>query len=352
MAYKAIMAKIIAQEIIDSGINIPSLPDSAQRLMAMARTPVDKIEITLLEEVIRNDPVLFAQLLKRANSSYYSRGIKITGLRSAIVRIGITETVHYLYMYLFKKTLPAFPKLSEFSDKEYWEEAWACAVANRRLGDPNLLVETLPGDLYIAGLLQGIGKLILAVYNPEEFERCIHMTRKTGKSLRESELEVFGTTDAFVANAVLESWHLPENICSAVGYWQFPESAPPEYREIAALTQFACSIVRISGFVKTCEWMERISEDPFITDLSNTYILKNNFYPLAGTGKQYKLVQEIVSVLERYFAVTDESDKHKSPQNSSFNTQLNKSRITHFVKPKEGKLKKIFAWVRSILLGK
>ncbi|MBF0258795.1 MAG: HDOD domain-containing protein, partial [Desulfamplus sp.] len=274
--------------------------------------PVDKIDIKSLEKLISGDPVLFGQLLKLANSSYYSRGVQITGLRNAIMRIGLTETINSLSIYLFKNILPPFPQMDGFSDKEFWEEAWACAVANRRLGDPGLMVETLPGELYLAGLLQGIGKLILAVYNPKDFEQCISMTRSEGHSLREAELEVFGTIDALVACKILESWNLPGNICAAVGYWQSPESAKPEYREIAALTQFACYIVRLSGLVSVCEWMERSSEDRFFTDLSNVYILKDNSHPLVSTGKQYKIVQEIVSILEKRLVMTQQSGSEES----------------------------------------
>ncbi|MBF0468421.1 MAG: HDOD domain-containing protein, partial [Desulfamplus sp.] len=68
MSYKEITANIIAQEILDSGIKIPPLPDSARRLMAMAQKPMDKIDIKSLERLISRDPVLFGQLLKLANS--------------------------------------------------------------------------------------------------------------------------------------------------------------------------------------------------------------------------------------------------------------------------------------------
>ncbi|MBF0377384.1 MAG: HDOD domain-containing protein [Desulfamplus sp.] len=308
MPYNKIMANIIAQDILDSGIKIPSLPASAKSLMDMIQMPVDKIEVNLLEKLIKNDPVLFVQILKLANSSYYSRGVKTTSLRSAIMRIGLTDTLHSLYMYVFKNTLPSFPQLNGFSDKEYWEEAWACAVANRRLGDPNLLVKSLPGELYIAGLLQGIGKLILAVYNPSSFEQCINIIKTTGQSLSEAELEIFGTTNSLVAYKILESWNLPTNICAAVGYWQTPESVESQYLEIVSLTQLACSIVRISGLVSTFEWTERASSDPFLTDLSNIYILRTATHPLVTTGKHYKIVQEIVSILEKNLGVTDTED--------------------------------------------
>ncbi|MBF0203148.1 MAG: HDOD domain-containing protein [Desulfamplus sp.] len=345
MSYKKIMANIIAQEILDSGIKIPSLPASAPRLLAMAQQSVEQIEINVLEDLIKSDPILCVQILKLANSPYYNSGMEITGLRKAIMNIGLTETIHSLYMYIFKSILPPFPNLNGFSDKEYWEEALACAVANRRLGDPGLLVKALPGELYIAGLLQGIGKLILSVYDPKAFEKCINISRNTGQTFGDVELEIFGTTDDLIAYKILESWHLPSMICAAVGYWQAPESAASEYREIAGLTQFACSVVRISGLVGTCEWIGYSSTDSFIADLSNIYIFKNSSSPLAGTGKQYQLVQEIVSILEKKFTASQESKEKKMPQKTEF-----KNLVRHDVVNDASGFpakKDFFNWIRS-----
>ncbi|SLM29809.1 putative Metal dependent phosphohydrolase (HD domain protein) [Desulfamplus magnetovallimortis] len=313
MPYKNIMADIIAQEIIDSGIKIPSLPSSAEHLMKMVQQPVDKIDIIELEKLVERDPVLFAQILNLANSPYYGTGIEITGLRTALMRIGLSESIFALYMYLFKSALPPFPDLSGFSDKEFWEESWACAIANRRLGDPRLLVESLPGELYISGLLQGIGKLILAVYDPAAFNKCIAVARKTGTPLHEAEFKIFKTTGGLLASKILASWHLPEKICAAVAYWPSPEFADPEYREIAALTQFACSIVRLSGLVETCENTPGVSTSSALADLSNTYLLKNGSSSFASTGKQYKIVQEIVSLLENHFDLVNKEKSENSP---------------------------------------
>ncbi|SLM29576.1 putative Metal dependent phosphohydrolase (HD domain protein) [Desulfamplus magnetovallimortis] len=361
MPYKNIMANTIAQEILDSGVKIPSLPDSAPRLMTMSRMPVDKIDIRELENLIQSDPVLFAQILNLANSPYYRTVVEVTGLRTAIMRIGLTETLSALYRYLFKNALPEFPKLKGFSDKEYWEESWACAIANRRLGDPRLMVESLPGELYIAGLLQGIGKLILAVYDPNAFDKCIDITRRTKKPLANAEFEIFKTTGSLVARKILESWNLPDRVCAAVAYWQSPESAEPEYREIAGLTQFACSIVRLSGIVSSCEGMERSSPESFLTDLSGTYILRNRAFPLTASGKQYKLVQEIVSLLDDNFPEANLREKMnislKDSRQSSGSSRINNAADRGSVEKRKNNKKHasesvgkggFFAWLKSL----
>ncbi len=323
MHNRNLMSHNIALEIIESGVKIPSLPASAQQLLSIAQKPVSKIDIKILDGLIQKDPVLFAQILKLANSPYYTTGRDIVSLRDAIMRIGLSDTISSLYIYLFKNTLPPFPQIKELSDKDYWEEAWACAIVNRRLGDSRLLVESLPGDLYIAGLLHGIGKLILAVYDPKRFYQCIKLTRSSGEPLESAELKIFGTTDALVAEKILESWHLPPNVCAAVGYYQHPESAEPEYREIAALTQFAAALVKIAKDADNPENnTDKIqngqpSQFSSLDLLDNTYISKNGLSLLAEKEQQQKIVSEIISILKMKSSETQTRETGKAiPQKS------------------------------------
>lgn len=346
MDYKNIMANTIALEIIESGTKIPSLPASTQRLLAIAQQPVDKIDIKELEQLIQKDPVLFVQILNLANSSYYGTGRETVGLRNAIMRIGLDETICSLYLYLFKNSLPLFPEIKGVSDKEYWEESWACAVANRRLGDPRLLVESLPGELYIAGLLQGIGKLILAVYNPKAFYECVKITRSSEKSLEEAELEIFGTTDALVAGKIMESWHLPANICAAVRYCQSPESAPPEFREIAALTQFACAIVKIVTAINKEKVDDNSSSAPDLTDLTNTYISKNSISLLSDRVEQQKIVKEIISILARQSAATQEL--HHPEDAPKIGVEKPQPDVVRASSSSVSEKKGFFSWVRRL----
>lgn len=348
MPHKNLMAKIIALEILESGIKIPSLPASAQRLMSIAQQPQDKIDIKELEQLIQRDPVLFAQMVNLANSSYYGTGKESVGLRNAIMRIGLDETISFLYLYLFKNALPVFPKIKGISDKEYWEESWACAVANRRLGDPRLLVDVLPGDLYIAGLLQGIGKLILAVYNPKLFYECVKINRSSGRSLEQAELDTFGTTDALIAHNILESWHIPTNICAAVGYCNNPESAEPEYREIAALTQFARAIVKIAGAMDSGEGDDSLSAVPDLTDLANTYISKHSTSLLANSVEQQKVVQEILSTLERQSPVTQTPTFKKPTEKRDF--EKSNTGVSKNLSSGPGEKKGLFSWIRALFM--
>ncbi|MBF0201585.1 MAG: HDOD domain-containing protein [Desulfamplus sp.] len=314
MLYRKLIADTIARELIDSKIKIPSLPDSAPALLSMMNQPLDQIDLLQLESLIKSDPVLFAQLIKLANSPYYRTSVEVTGLRTAIMRIGLVDTIHSLYGYLFKNTLPAFPNIEGFSDKEFWEESWACAIACRRLGDPRLMVSVRPGELYISGLLHGIGRLILAVYDPLGFRRCIETaTNFKARTLEDAELEIFKTTDSLVAGAILEWWKIPENICAGVSHWQHPGNSPPEYREIASLVQFGCSIVRLSGIIKGCPGMDSASTGSSLEDISSTYLLSRGEFPIAEGVHKYRLVQEVVSILDKSLNSSNNHEKNGAP---------------------------------------
>lgn len=351
MIYDQIIANTIALEILDSGITIPSLPDSAHEILAMTQQPVHRIDIGPLESLIQKDPVLFAQLINLANSPFYRTTVEVTGLRTAIMRIGLIDTINTLNHYLLKKSLPPFPKMEGFSDKAFWEESWACAIANRRLGDPRLTVESLPGELYITGLLSGIGRLILAVYSPTQFNQCLEMARKTRRPLDEMELKVFKTTDALVARHLLEAWHIPKKVCAAVEHWKNPENSDPEHREIAALTQFACAIVRISGVVETCEGIQYGPHSPCLEDLSDTYLLKHQSSPIVNINKQYHIVQEIVSILEKQFLPDVATRKESPAPHNAHNQRERKKGIQRSATPKtrkKPKKKGWLAWIKSL----
>ncbi len=237
----------LAQEILTKSVNIPTIPANGTKILAIVRQPNDQIDIPLLVKLVESDPGLFTRILQLANSPFYAEIDKIVSMRVAITRIGLVEIVNSVCLYFFQKMLPKFPDIEGFSYDDFWSHSWACAVANRRLGHPNLGMEVLPGELFMTGMLHGVGKLLLAIHFPSEFSQCLKTARQFQCPLHQVEKDVFGTTDALVISNVLKTWNLPANVCEGVAFHQMPELAPPEHRVIAGLTQFAYVIAGMSG---------------------------------------------------------------------------------------------------------
>jgi len=289
----------LAQDIIFNSVDIPSIPGNIRKIFDMTRLPESRVNIPELAELVESDPGLFSRLLLLANSPLYKAMTRISTPKAAIVRIGIQETINSVCLHFLKKMLPQFPDFQGFSYTDYWSFSWACAVANRRLGHPNLGLDVLPGDLYMAGILSGMGKLLLAIHVPHEFARCIETARRLKCPLYQAEKEILGTTDGLVASQVLKGWHLPPAICEAVAYSQEPERAEPGYRLMAGLTQFADCIARLSGV--------GASGDDCPQDLSRTFLAQKRQLPLAEPKIQAALVKEICQSLEERMTMTPKS---------------------------------------------
>lgn len=281
----------ISLEILTSGLKLPPLPANGTKLLDMAQQHMDNIDITVFTKLIEMDPGLLSRVLQLANSPYYSGVVNIISLKDAITRIGLEEAINSVCFYFFQKTLPKLPVIEGFSSKDSWAYSWTCAVANRRLGHPNLGMGTKPGELYLTGLLHGIGKLLMAIHYPKEFSLCLTKAKYLKQPLHKLELDIFGTTDAFVSSKLMEIWNLPENTCKGVAFYQMPEDAPKEYKEIAGLTQLAYRIAAISGI--------GISGDGVQTDLSSSYICQQANLQISKKEIRENLVKEILTSLNK-----------------------------------------------------
>lgn len=292
-------AQTIAIQIIQSNVQLPPFPPVGGQLLSMNHQPLEEIDIGKFIRLVETDPSLVTRILRLANSIYFGSSQKISSLRQAVMHIGLEESLNAVSFHFVRTALPRFPHLEGFSGKDYWAHSWACAVANRMLGRPDLQITCLPGELYIAGLLHGVGKLILALHRPDDFLQCLENSRNYNQPLYEAELDLFGTTDTDIAYEILRSWQLPEKICMAVKHYKIPEEAKPPYREIAAATQFAYYIANTSGVGN--------NGDLYCFDLQETVLGREADSPLADEATRNRVVQDIYGLLQKkYAAIADE----------------------------------------------
>lgn len=301
-------AQTIALQILQSNVQLPPFPPVGSQLLAMNHQPLEEIDIDKFIRLIETDPSLVTRILRLANSVYFSSVQKISSHRQAVMHIGLEESINAVNLHFFRSALPTFPRLEGFSGKDYWAHSWACAVANRMLGRTDLQITCLPGELYIAGLLHGVGKLILALHRPDDFLQCLGNSRNYNQPLFEAELDLFGTTDTDIAYEILRSWQLPEKICMAVKHYKVPHEAEQPYREIAAVTQFAYYIANTSGVGN--------NGDLYSFDLQETVLGREADSPLADEATRNRVVQDINGLLQKKFAaISDEqvANEQKTP---------------------------------------
>lgn len=280
----------IVHEFLQSGVDLPFSTEVGPQLLAFSSMPIEEIDIENFVNLIQIDPGLAAKVLQLANSVYFSGLNKIVNLRRAIIQIGLEEAVNFIHVVFYRKSLPKFPTIDGFfSDKDYWSHSWACAMASKMLGHPSVGTKILPGDLYIAGLLHGVGKLILALHYPDKFLQSLLNSRDYQQTIPEAQLEIFGTTDADIACELFRTWQLPKNICMAIKYYYNPAEAEKEYQEFSGLIQLAYFIANTSGIGNI--------KDEYSFDIGQTWISLESTSPLADKSLQEDIVNKIYTTL-------------------------------------------------------
>ncbi len=207
-----------------------------------------------------------------------------------------------------------------------------------------------PGELYIAGLLHGIGKLILAILYPFEFTKCIQTAARLKEPLHAVELDEFGTADTNIGSRLLQIWHIPSRVCRGIEFHQNPDLAPEKEKNIAASIQYAYTVASMSGIGKT--------GDGCVTPLESTWIAGQSGSPLSKNKVQETVVAEILASLneksdsfpggshEKQETVSGPENRHLQHQDSS----NSRNSIPPEVKSKGVDSSKpgFFSWIRSL----
>ena len=277
-------------ELLGSGITLPPLPAVGVRLLRMARQPIDQIDVHRLAALIDTDPALALRILKLANSTYYSPANEVTSLGQALMLIGPQEAVQTLCYFVLSNAMPRLAPMDHFCLDDFWAHSWACATAARMLCHPGNGIHVLPGDLYLAGLLHGVGKLVLAQALPRELDRCLFEADRTGAPLPEIERQILGYTELELAERLLESWELPESLRTVIAGYPAPATAPGPLRERAAILQFAQIVANMSGIGSAGAVGE--------TDLTRAWLVQQGKSPLAREDVREVVVGEIMAAFQ------------------------------------------------------
>ncbi len=335
------IANSIVLDILNSDFKIPPMPANGSKLMALVQKPVDEIDLSAFVRLVEPDPGLFSMILQLANSIYFREQNEISSLRSAIVRVGLQEAVNSVSLYFFQRMLPKIPEIQGLSTRDYWAFSWACATAARRLGHPNLNMNALAGELYIGGLLHGIGKLILAIHHPAEFSKCVRKARESELPLHQVEFDEFGTTDALVASRLMTVWNIPSRICGGVQFYQNPGAAPETCRDMAVLIEFACYIAGLSGIGS--------SGDGIPMTFESTWIAGQTGLPLCREQTRDSVINEIlISVKERSESVTGVLPREKEGA-SGVTATVGRNQQGPGRRPSPPKTKGLLGWLKSLV---
>jgi HD-like signal output (HDOD) protein len=95
------------------------------------------------------------------------------------------------------------------AENGFWEHSLGIAQAGRVLAEISPACPLRTEEIFVAGLLHDIGKLVIDEFLPANFGKRVS---------REQEVEAVGLDHAELAEYVLRQWNLPEGIVACVRY--------------------------------------------------------------------------------------------------------------------------------------
>lgn len=199
-----------------------------------------------IAEIIRRDPSLTARLLRMVNSVYFGLSAKVNNIEEAVLYMGLRQIRELSMATPVIEEMERFaPSLPRLSWRELWQHSIGTAIVTREiLSFTELLVDD--DTDYIVGLLHNVGKIVVAVNWPAEFERLLERDYASIEAVCEAERELIGWDHAAIGGYYLERHQLSPEISQAVRFHSDPGAAG-EHQRLAAAVQVADRVLRASG---------------------------------------------------------------------------------------------------------
>ena len=215
------MAAADLKRVIARVEDLPTLPRTVLRITELVNDP--RAAAKDLSIVITDDQVLTARLLKLVNSSFYAFPRRVSTVTQATVLVGCDAIRNLL---ITTSVLDLFPARSAKVRREQellWDHSLGCAIGAKAIG--TFLRHEKLEELFVAGLLHDIGKLVEMMFLPTEFSRVAEHVRENGGLISEAEQALLGCTHAEIGRLLAERWNLPVKLADIIALHHRPVEA-------------------------------------------------------------------------------------------------------------------------------
>ncbi len=228
-------------------LSIEWLPSPSSILTDILRVlDEDEMGAEALEERLKREPSVTAQVLKVANSAYYGCQRKIDSVGRAIVVIGMSEVRNICLTIALLQQFEKRPAAELFVPQLFWKHSLLTGfIASELAKDTGIISKDVA---YTLGLIHDLGRLIMAYYLPDYFDKVVSLAN-TPSLLYQTE-RGFSVTHTDLGYWLATKWKLPETANMVMRYHHGPLEAETFKREsalIAVANLLANSIEGDSG---------------------------------------------------------------------------------------------------------
>ncbi len=205
------LLELIKEQLATTKTQLWVNPGIALKIQELLREPDFSIE--QVARLILKDQALSSQILRVANSSFFSGLKKIGTISDAIVRLGAKQILNCV-MVVSQKNL--YHSKNEEINRQLsalWEHALGCAVGTKWLVE-KMGYRELAQEGFLAGLLHDIGKLFLL----NVVDNLHHAGRLDVDLSGPLVQEILETMHTEYGHRLLAQWNLPDSYIDIARY--------------------------------------------------------------------------------------------------------------------------------------
>jgi putative nucleotidyltransferase with HDIG domain len=201
---------------------LPPLPTIAHRILKLGADPL--ADARKLGELIEQDPVLTAQVIRWASSAFYGYKGKIPSVEDAITRVLGFDFVFNLALGLASLATLKTPKDGRIGTKMFWIHSLASTHLMKALSE-RVPVPIRPDSqqIFLSALLHNIGYPLMGDQFPEEFIYLNTLiTANPTLTIFNLENFAFGVDHTMLGAWLMNTWLMPKPIIDIVYHHHNP----------------------------------------------------------------------------------------------------------------------------------
>jgi len=230
-------------EILAKVKSFPTMPGAGAKMLALLEEP--DTAVSEIEEILRYDPGLTANILKLANSAYFGIPSKVGSLKQAVILLGLKRLMQLVVASCVSAVMDKSVAGYDLPAGDLWRHSVAVSIAAEALVKDKKRVGT--EDVFTPALLHDVGKLVLGTFVNEELEAIQSIAAK-GVPFVVAENMILGTDHAEIGARILAHWNLPGEVINAVRWHHDPDSpdACDLQMDVVYLANLLCQTSEIS----------------------------------------------------------------------------------------------------------
>jgi HD-like signal output (HDOD) protein len=228
-------------EILHRSGDLPAMPKAAMHILSVIDDP--RTTATRLEQAVAMDQALTAKILRIANSPFYGAVREIRTVSEAIVRLGFVTIRNWTLVTATRSVFLGAG--SGVLLQKIWRQSVLSAMAAQLVAQRVRRAE--PETVFVGGLMQNIGQLVLARSHPELFQQVLSISAEEGLAYHVVEQELLGFDHGDLGALLIKEWNLSEDLEEAVRWHHRLDHPDIRCADLAALVALGEDVAACTG---------------------------------------------------------------------------------------------------------